>query len=238
MKIARIVRSAVAPSGMDQTMPKHPQSTRTIDLQSSGGFVGRYTKARMYWLIQRGSGVRMREVYCWLFDSGEQAGALSIQEYAVEPFLSDGQFWEAMDGESSEANDLAELLIRHWEDVGYDLAPEGTFVLLDRLWVSPKHARSSQWVQIVQHLLEVEFHRRCILVLKAFPLEYEGRGHRNPNMRRRQRAMVRLYKRKLGVSAFPGKAGRDGWLYSIPPSARRYGVRKPKRNKRDEADVL
>jgi hypothetical protein len=77
-------------------------------------------------------------------------------------------------------------------------------------------------------LLATEFRRRCILVLKAFPLEYEGKGYPS-GFRLRQRAMIRHYRRLLGMAPFPGKPGREGWLYALSQLALRNGIKKPKR---------
>ena len=55
--------------------------------------------------------------------------------------------------------------------------------------------------------------RGSVLLLKAFPLEFEGIKSGQPFEHRRD-AMVRLYQRRLGVSPLPTKDGREGWLWA------------------------
>lgn len=62
----------------------------------------------------------------------------------------------------------------------------------------------------------------AILVLKAFPLEYEGYSVRGEEdgvdyevaFRRRRRALMRMFARS-GFEQFPGDAGQDGWMLRV-----------------------
>ena len=55
---------------------------------------------------------------------------------------------------------------------------------------------------------------RLMLILKAFPLEFEG-DNRTQRQRflRRARAMSRYYQSRLGVRVVPGPYGVDGWMW-------------------------
>ncbi len=54
-----------------------------------------------------------------------------------------------------------------------------------------------------------------MIVLKAFPLEFEGVGPAasGKRVKRRTGALVRLYERRLGMTVLPGKDGRAGWMW-------------------------
>ena len=55
------------------------------------------------------------------------------------------------------------------------------------------------------------------MVLKAFPLEYEGNVPKGSELeiafKRRVRAMIRYYQRIFGVRPFDGEYGDAGWLW-------------------------
>jgi hypothetical protein len=57
-----------------------------------------------------------------------------------------------------------------------------------------------------------------MIVLKAFPLEFEGVGPAASGKRvlRRTCAPVRLYERRL---VLPGKDGRAGWMWCVTIAA-------------------
>jgi hypothetical protein len=66
------------------------------------------------------------------------------------------------------------------------------------------------------------------VILKAFPLEYENEvtDANRAAFARRQQALMRLYRHRLGVRTLPGWPGRDGWQWlpvrcSIEPLASR-----------------
>jgi len=69
-----------------------------------------------------------------------------------------------------------------------------------------------------------------VLLLKAFPLEYEWRApigsEAAQTLERRRAAMIRHYRRVLRVEPLPGRPGEDGWMwrplnqYAPMPAAR------------------
>ena len=56
-----------------------------------------------------------------------------------------------------------------------------------------------------------------LIVLKAYPLEYEGSlpddSPMRPAFERRQAALMRLYRKTLGVAPMSGKYGDEGWMF-------------------------
>jgi hypothetical protein len=226
-KVAKIRRHPTDPDRRFEPFPGKLKRFQIIDQSGSGGFVAYCDTRRWWWVNELEDGVKSRTTYVWMFVNDELAGVLNIREYRVS-WITNGLLWSLMDSESQEAVDMAEILIRCWRNVWEDLASEGPIVLLSQLWVAQKHARDSRWNGILQHLLATRFKRRCLMVLKAFPLEYEAKG-KQPGFRLRHRALIRLYRRVLGVEPFPGKPGQDGWLYAIPERVLKAGIRKPRK---------
>jgi hypothetical protein len=225
MKSRKIRRHPTDPPRNLRRFPGKLKLLRIIDHSNTGGFVAHCETRRWRWLNEEKDGVKNRDTYVWLFVGDDIVGFFEIQEFRVE-WISNARFWNLMDSESKEAVDLAEILMRCWRDIWEDLAAEGPIVLLKQLWVAQQHARKSRWNDVIQELLATRFKRRCIVALKAFPLEYEAEGPQL-GFRLRRRALVRHYRRLLGVEPFPGKPGRDGWLYAIPRHLLQVGMKKP-----------
>lgn len=93
----------------------------------------------------------------------------------------------------------------------------GSIVLFDRLRIDAVSANESR---VVWDLIKVVLSRlrrtgAAGVILKAFPLEYEGKvtdDNRNA-FELRQRAMLRHYSRRLGVRTLPGETGHSGWQW-------------------------
>ncbi len=121
------------------------------------------------------------------------------------PPISDMQdFFEAADASSQEDYEFADALLESW-DHNPALLDFGTLVRFDRLVIrSGSHSREV-W-RAINSVIDREFMKRgSVLLLKAFPLEYEGAlgPGSDPvlraNLHRRQGAMQRRYGRVLGV---------------------------------------
>lgn len=226
-KVTKIRRHPTDPDRSFEPFPGKLKRFQIIDQSGSGGFVAYCDTRRWWWVNEVEDGVKSRSTCVWMFANDELVGFFDIREYCVS-WISNGLLWSLMDSESKEAVDMAEILMRCWRNVWEDLASEGSIVLLSHLWIAQKHARGSRWNGILQPLLATRFKRRCITILKAFPLEYQAKG-KQPGFRLRHRALIKLYRRVLDVEPFPGKPGRDGWLYAISESALKAGIRKPKK---------
>lgn len=99
-----------------------------------------------------------------------------------------------------------------------EISDYGDIVELRRVWMRPAFSSKGRLATAITALLDQQFSERSMLILKAFPLEYECKvTDKNEELfRRRQRAMMRHYSRVFGVNPLPGSAGDDGWMYEIP----------------------
>jgi hypothetical protein len=128
------------------------------------------------------------------------------------------EFFEAADAESQADHDTADILQTYWSD---ETAPflYGTLVRFERLAVRSTRRSPDVWL-LISDVIAREFAQRgSILMLKAFPLEYEGRATagrpaaERKRFRRRAMAMRRYYTWRLGMRVVPGPYGKEGWMW-------------------------
>jgi hypothetical protein len=113
----------------------------------------------------------------------------------------------------------------------------GSIVLFDRLCIEASSAYESNvvWKLIQKIVRGFERGRRVAgIILKAYPLEYEGgvTDQNRPAFNHRQRAMLRHYTRHLGTVTLPGEPGQEGWQWlgmgcKIEPKASRRQLNIP-----------
>lgn len=102
---------------------------------------------------------------------------------------------------------MAELLAAFWD--WHCWPPEyGTVVIFSRLAIDSRLDVGRNALVRLGEFLQVEFGRRAsVLLLKAFPLEFENsvttKNDRQLALDRRSQAMFRLYERSLLVRPFP-----------------------------------
>ena len=158
--------------------------------------------------------VATQELFCWVSRGKQKVACLRFVEWDIEPLSHEDDLILEMDNHSAEAVELAEVLETNWE-IG-DLAGIGIIVEFSLAWVSSQAQLPSIILTVANMLIEERFGRTgALLVLKAFPLEYEARGVAtvSKHFPRRQAAMIRHYQRQLGVKSIPGGDGQGGWMW-------------------------
>lgn len=162
-------------------------------------------------------GVKQRQTLGLIVANGQHAGSFEIVETRIRTFTSRHDFFIEMDGFSSQTAHLAEVLIEHWEEPT-EISDYGDIVELRRVWMAPTLSNKGRLAASMNALLEHQFVQRSLLILKGFPLEYEGRttDANSSAFVHRQRAMLRHYSRAFGVAPLPGAYGEAGWMYAIP----------------------
>lgn len=164
------------------------------------------------------SSVRRRESFCWVTgEESERVAALQLVEFEMDGFETNGSFFDALDSHSEADMLLAEALCSAWEDVPGEVAAWGPLVEFRAVWAHPRAAPHGLWADVANELLRRRYAHRSILVLKPFPLEYEGQLMQHPEARpglhRRRNAMRRYYERLLGATPLAGMEGEHGWLW-------------------------
>lgn len=94
-------------------------------------------------------------------------------------------------------------------------------------WMAKRASNGRIWPLAAVSLIDRFYVRKsAVLILKAFPLEYEGevppRSLTAKWLGRRRVAMLRHYRRHLDVELLPAKLGKEGWMY------RRFNASLPK----------
>jgi hypothetical protein len=101
----------------------------------------------------------------------------------------------------------------------------GDLCSFDRLVIDAKTSADIEvaW-QIIDALLTRIRRGTAVMVLKAFPLEYEGKlaAENRLALDRRRRALIRLYQRRIGFELVPQRALADeGWMLRMLNAAAR-----------------
>ncbi|HEX4183966.1 MAG TPA: hypothetical protein VHY34_11980 [Caulobacteraceae bacterium] len=177
---------------------------------------------------------RSRTTFAWFVRAGKKIGAVRFNEIDAG-MEEDNVFLLSMDDNSFSDGQLALTLCSEWRDVGFTVGCYGPIVEVAEAWIHPHFAPGGSWADVATMLLARLFADRSILVLKAFPLEYEGTtpaGSPSPTaLLSRQRAMVRHYRRTLNARSLPGRPGKEGWMWLANPRCRDV-LPRPKYNPR------
>lgn len=160
--------------------------------------------------------IRRRVHTAKLFADGKHVGSFRLAEYDVAGWLDREDFYQWLDDYSSAAAELAWVICTHWEDVS-DFIDYGTLLELERAWVIPDSGSIRRFRLAGQELVKL-VPKRALMVLKAYPLEYEGVvTPANSRARdKRARALQRFYRGTLNMQPFPGAAGEEGWMFNLP----------------------
>ena len=181
------------------------------------GLTFRYRLGRWHRIGWRAP-IKRRRLAGHLKANGRRVGAVQLTQYEPQ-LMTNCEFVSFMDEESQHDYDLAIMLCRHWEDLS-DVTAYGDIVEIDLVWMKRRFARRGEWADAV-HLLLAEIETDyALIILKAFPLEHEVRRRGRAVtrlMRRRQAAMLRHYGWLLGVRPFPGRYGKEGWMWCFNP---------------------
>lgn len=178
----------------------------------------RYRRSRWSKVDYEGSDdVRARITDGIIMVEGERAGRIQFTEFRLGTFVNRREFWRTMDDASAEISALAEVINEAWEEPT-DIAAYGDIVELKRVWIRPSLTGKGRLDAVSDTMLTELFESRALLILKAFPLEYEGAvaPDNEAMFKRRQAAMMRRYSAMLGVQPLPGKNGQEGWMYGVP----------------------
>jgi hypothetical protein len=218
----RIRRGAEWPNSVEEEHRRKAKYSRELRTTAQDGtFVLRYRKSRWRRMIMGQGCVKRRDLFCWITTKKRRVGALNFVEFEPDILISNDDFFNTMDADYHADAHLAEVLCAAWDAVVPDVLDYGPVLEFRLAWVAPEYARSGLWATAAKAIIEAEFDDHSILVMKAFPLEYERRAPRGSpaykGLERRQAAMVRYYERLFGVDRFPGMFGDDGWLWRPNP---------------------
>lgn len=176
----------------------------------------RYKQTAWRFVCEDMRNVKQRETVGVVLANTRHAGSFKVVETRIATFTPVTDFYEAMDSHSEQTAHLAETLMTHWDPS--DVSNYGDIIELQRAWMVPAFSNSGRLERAIKSLLEQLFDRRSLLILKSFPLEYENMvdDENSEFHKRRTSAMMRHYRRILGVEALPEECGDNGWMFAIP----------------------
>lgn len=211
---ADAVFAAGLPTGRLKSL-RHPDADLALSI--------RFKRSRWEYVCYDQREVRTRQVEGLILVGGAHVGSFAIVELDIPLLTGRWSFFDQMDSRSSADYQLAETLLAHWIDPA-EVSDVGNIVELRRLWMAQTAALKPWLRKALELVLQDIFGDRSLLILKAFPLEYEGSVSADNKIRflARQRAMMRFYSTTIGVQPLPGESGGAGWMYAIPEGMRNY----------------
>jgi hypothetical protein len=197
--------------------------------RKSAGIIGsqadlslRYNVSRWENISYPDNAIQERKVLGVIFDGEKAIGFAEFMEWEVLFYLRDRDFLEYMDNHSRRVIDAAMALLSGWPV--RKAAEHGRIVEFSRLWMRPSAARGSNWSTVVNAFINQRYRsarksRASVMLLKPFPLEYEGVFDDSGRVSRsaltlRKAAMQRLYMRTLGARKL--LSGEWMWLAMGP----------------------
>ena len=166
---------------------------------------------------EEGDSVCKQEVFCSIHHVSKTVGFLHFILWSCDDFhITNENFFYQIDSNTMEASSLGGTLVSCWDYVG-DILSEGAILEFSRLWTS-QGTPPEAWVKATDLVVKkTDPERKSILILQAYPLEYEGILSPENNLqeafKNRQKAMMRHYTNKLKVMALPNDFGEDGWMW-------------------------
>jgi hypothetical protein len=213
----RIPRTGKVPPFIREELTLKRQYALQASISNGMGLTTRSRRTRWHWLGDIRGGVQKRSLFSWLYMRKSQIGALEFAEYRPVPLIDNATFFQAMDSDAAFESEMGHVLCSCWDDLATSITDWGTIVEFHMLWMVPT-SPTAVWVSATQKILAEHFPKHALLVLKAFPLEYEGSGSSRQGNRWleiRQKALKRLYAHRLGVVPFPSRFGEEGWMYRM-----------------------
>lgn len=212
----RIRRTASLP--LFAAQEKHRRHTKRI--HTSRAAIGlRYRISRLENFGYRDDRIKSRELFSWYIKGNKKVGAFEFKEYFPENCFDNDDFLEVMDFNEAHEHEMSVALCSVWNDIVTDVAGYGSILEFRNAWIAPGTSRRDLLARLGNIVIDHAFNRYAILVMKAFPLEYEGvvTDQNELAFGHRQRAMLRYYRHCFGVHPLPGWAGEKGWLWRPNP---------------------
>ncbi|WP_203290773.1 hypothetical protein [Maricaulis parjimensis] len=160
--------------------------------------------------------LRRQVCRAWVRHDGRSVGGVNLSRFTIPTFMTNEEFLDVMDRESSETHRLSCALAHEFDSVSEEVGDYGDIIELNRVWLSPVPEVAGASGEILESLIAAVFPDFSLIVLKAYPLEYEGNlpdgSPMRPAFERRQAALMRLYGKTLGVTRMSGRYGDEGWM--------------------------
>lgn len=163
---------------------------------------------------------RQRETIVRLERDGETVAAIRLKQHDVPLGCDLGLASAAWEAESPELETLSATLRAGWQDPVAEVLELGPTIELATIWSQPGKVSPALLANALDAAVEAVSPIHSVVVLKAFPLEYEEWESKDPalgvSFRARRAAMLTYYARHFDMTPFPGPNGEAGWMWRIP----------------------
>jgi hypothetical protein len=113
------------------------------------------------------------ELFCWVMQNGERVGGLHFVEWYIDWWADQNEFLEHMDRHCQAAATFSGVVCSAW-DIS-DLMGLGPIIEFRLSWMAKRASNGRIWPLAAVALIDRFYVRKsAVLILKAFPLEYEG----------------------------------------------------------------
>lgn len=181
-------------------------------------FDGPYTvecRRHPFWKVEEGCFFQNRDVEWRIKSALGVCAAAKFVEWRGSPQGEIEEFVEEADALSQADYDMALSIGQTWDWTNFPFE-YGTVVRFERLAIdTAKDTQRLAWSYIGRALHREFSKRAALMLLKAFPLEYEGAVTDNNRraFQKRLAAMARLYQFRLGALTLPNRWGDEGWMW-------------------------
>ncbi len=179
----------------------------------------RYRLSRPSFVAGADDAIIRLELFGWLKRGRQRVGAFELATYDPNGCSDNEEFIDLMDADTGYEADLSCVLSNCWRDIVMEVTAFGPILSFQSAWISQCVSQRGLLAAVLEAFIVRHFANFSILVLKPFPLEYEGRVDSSAKDRAtdiRQKAMIRYYSTTLGVDLLPGC--REPWMWR--PSSR------------------
>jgi hypothetical protein len=157
------------------------------------------------------------ELFAWLMLGRRRIGAFELNKFDPNGCASNEDFMMVMDMDDEYEATLSGALCGQFDNLIDEVTFFGPILEFRRAWIMPRFASGVLFPLATRTLVEKISPHSSIVVMKAFPLEYEGGVPGDSDLKiaskRRVRAMIRYYRRIFGVRPFGAEYGDEGWLW-------------------------
>lgn len=157
--------------------------------------------------------IQYRKYIGWIMIDGERVGAVHFNEFKLTELVGNFELYDAMDSMGTSDATMINVLASNWVHIGEDVFANGTLLELSLIWMDPKKSDTKcKWAELIKAFIEKRIPNQALMILEACPFEVINYDEK---FLRKQKALIRHYKKVLNMNLFDGWPGETGWMWSL-----------------------
>jgi hypothetical protein len=104
----------------------------------------------------------------------QRIGAFELNEYDLNGCGTNTEVLQVMDVDEEFEAEMAAAICHQWKRLLYEVTPDGPILDFRYAWITPKLSDGNLFGDAACTLISFFSPAHSVLVMKAFPLEYEG----------------------------------------------------------------